>query len=249
MDLMGVLRACVRRWYVVLPLLIIAVWYPYRTYASVKPVYYASGVMGVALPNFQTPYRADGVPVGKNGLLENGGSVVLLNMVVLGLGQPDVKQKVVELGGEPNFKVRMFPPDVTSNIAQYQLPLIMVEATEPDPESATKTVEVVAQQAGEVLRSLQQQAAVPNDQMATVITVSPPHAVGGMPSRTKSALILLAAGVGVALLAGVLVDGLLLRIGRRRDTPIRDQREDLAGANGNDGLAVEKETASTVPAK
>ena len=53
MDLFDVVRSCIRRWYVVLPLLLIVAWYSHQIYASAKPVYYSSAVIGVAPPNTQ----------------------------------------------------------------------------------------------------------------------------------------------------------------------------------------------------
>ena len=51
MDLFDVVRSCFRRWYVVLPLLLIAAWFAHDIYTSVKPVYYSNAVVGLAAPN------------------------------------------------------------------------------------------------------------------------------------------------------------------------------------------------------
>ena len=56
-----------------------------------------------------------------------------------------------------------------------QLPLITIDVTAGKPAAVTKTLEVVLAQTQVTLRSLQQQAQVPEDQMMTPFLVSPPE--------------------------------------------------------------------------
>jgi hypothetical protein len=131
---------------------------------------------------------------------------------------------VVAGGGKPDFVVRMFPPAVTGNGTAEQLPLIMIEATEGDQISAARTVELAAAQADPVLRNLQQQAGVPEDQMVKPLTVSPPMTVPGVPSRKRTTAAILGAGLGLAILAGVGAD---LSIIRRQERKRGRQGSDL----------------------
>ena len=185
MDLFDVARSCFRRWYVVLPLLLVAGWFSHHVYTSTKPVYYSQAVFGVTPPSTRLDQTELGVPVPRNGLLDLGGASLITNLAVIGMRDPSVVAQVVAAGGEANYTARMFPVPGT----MPELPLVMVEATEPDPVAASKTVELVLAQANPTLDGLQKQANVPVDQMVRSFVVSPPSApVAGVPSRTKSTI-------------------------------------------------------------
>jgi hypothetical protein len=213
MDLFDAVRSCFRRWYIVLPLLLIAAWFAHHVYISAKPVYYSDAVVSLAPPSTRVDQSAPGQPVPRNGLVDVGGAALVANMFALGLRDPSVAVKVVAAGGKADYTAKMFPVPPT----MPELPLVMIEATEPDPVAASKTVELVVAQADSTLQSLQQQASVPDDQMVKPFVVSPPSApVAGMPSRTKSTISVFVAGAGLAILAGLVVDVLLIRWKARR---------------------------------
>jgi hypothetical protein len=124
-----------------------------------------------------------------------------------------VVAQVVAAGGQPDYSARMFPVPPNSP----QLPMLMIDTTQPDPASASKTVELVVAQADPTLRALQQQADVPDDQMVKPFTVSPPSVpTGAVPSRTRSTVAIALAGAGIAILLGVIVDVVLMRFKARR---------------------------------
>ncbi|MEV6768609.1 hypothetical protein AB0N05_08230 [Nocardia sp. NPDC051030] len=216
MDLFDVARSCARRWYVILPLLVLCLLYGKQTYSAAKPVYYANAVIGFAPPSFRTDTAVAGEPVRRNGLLDVGGATLLANLAALGLRQPAVIDRVVSGGGQPNYVARLFP--VTSNSAQ--IPLVMLEETAADPQSAAKTLELVMAQADSTLTGLQQSAQVPSDQMVASFTVQPPSTpVAATPSRTRSTISVLAAGIGLSILLTVLLDVVLERLKRNRRRP------------------------------
>jgi hypothetical protein len=228
-DLFDVVRSCIRRWYVVIPLLAVTAWISYSQYTSVKPVYYANAVVSAAPSNVQVPFSADGNPVARNGLLDVGGAELIMNLVVLGFDDPAVKAQVVAAGGMGNFSVRMFPGSPSAGTNQTQLPLIMIEATESDPASAVKTVELAAAQADSVLTGVQQQAGVPDFQMVKAIQASRPQAVEGTPSRNKTLLVTLMIGIGLAILAGVGLDALVNRLQKwRRERRLTQSMSDTS---------------------
>ncbi len=213
LEVADIFRACIRRWYIFLSILAIAAWYANESYTSVTPVYYANAVVGVTSSNEQAQYNPNGLPVPRNGLLDIGGAQLILNMVVLGYDDPAVRTRVVSDGGQSNFTVRMFPNPPASP-SQNTLPLIMIEATEPDAASATKTVELAAAQADSILAGIQQQAGVPDSQLVRAVTASKPKAVWGLPSRSKSSLVILMFGVGLAILGALASDVLINRLQR-----------------------------------
>jgi hypothetical protein len=211
-DLFDVVRSCARRWYIFLPLLAIVTWFSYSAYSSVKPVYYANAVIGISPPSTRIDNVPPGVPLARNGLLDIGGASLIANMTAVGLREPAVVDQVVAAGGEPDYGARMFPVAAT----MPQLPLVMIEATEAQPEAVTRTLELVITQSEQTLRKLQQQARVPEDQMVAPFVVSPPSApAAGMPSRTRSTVAIFAAGAGLVVVVTVVADVILTRLRRR----------------------------------
>jgi hypothetical protein len=212
-DLFDVARACARRWWVFLPLLLIVGWFSYDAYSSVKPVYYANAVIGIAPPSTKIYNAPQGVSLPRNGLLDIGGADLIANMAAVGLREPSAVDRVVEGGGIPDYVSRMFP--VSGNMSP--LPLVMIESTNADAAAVTRTLELVIAQSQETLRSLQEQAQVPRDQMVAPFVVSPPSVpAAGMPARTRSTIAIFVAGAALSVLLTVVADALLSRLKTRR---------------------------------
>lgn len=218
MDLFDVVKACFRRWYVLLPLLLITGWYSYNVYAGVKPVYYSQAIVGLAPPGYRVDTAPTGQPLPRNGLMDIGGAPLLANMAALGLREPTVVNRVVALGGLPDYTARLFPVPANAQ----PIPLVMIEETAPDPAAATKTLELVSDEMSSSLESIQKQANVPPEMMVEAFVVSPPSTpVAAMPTRTRSTASIAVAGIGLSILATVLVDVLLVR--RRQRTKLHAQ--------------------------
>jgi hypothetical protein len=208
-DLFDVVKACFRRWYVVIPILVGTFMYSQHMFNSVQPVYYSQALIGLAAPNTQyVRAPADEYVIPHNGLLDVGGPSLISNMLVIGMRDPAVMQQVVAAGGDAEYGVLMFPGPAT----QPQLPLVMIEATKSTPVAASKTVAAVVAQADPVLRNLQLQAGVPEGQLVKALVVSPPTPPQiGIPSRMRSTIAIVAAGIGFAVVVAVLLDVILLR--------------------------------------
>jgi hypothetical protein len=214
-DLFDVGRICIRRWHVVLPIILLAVLSSILVFALAKPVYYSNAVISIALPSVQVQSADPGVGVARNGLMDAGGAVLITNIIAASLTEHSVQAQVVAAGGKDNYTAKMFP--VPANM--QQIPLVMVEAAEPDAASASKTVELAAAQTGPVLRQLQLAAGVPEDQMVSPLVVSPPsQPEAGTSGRLKATIAILLIGVAAAVFAAVIVDVLLMRRNARTDT-------------------------------
>jgi hypothetical protein len=223
-DLFDAVRSCFRRWYVLLPLLVITAWFSYHAYASVKPVYYSSAVIGLAAPSFRVEATTAGQPVSRNGLLDVGGPALIANLSALGLRQPSVVDQVVAAGGLPDYSARLFPVPPTAP----PIPLVMIEETSEDPAAVRRTLELVIAAMPATLRSLQEGARVPEDQMVQEFVVSPPSdPAAAMPKRTRATVSIFLAGLGLTVLFTVLVDVLLVR--RRKRIEARPQAPSAAG--------------------
>jgi hypothetical protein len=212
-DLFDVVRSCVRRWYVLVPLLLVTAWYSHTIYSSAVTVYYSNAVIGFAPPSQRVDQASPGQPVSRNGLLDIGGANLVANLTALGLRQPSVVERVVAGGGLPDYSAKIFPaPPNTPPI-----PLIMIEETSTNPSNVTKTLELVTAETATTLAALQQQARVPDDQMAISFSVQPPRApAGGMPSRTRSTIAIFAAGLGLSVVVTVFADVVLSRRKRKK---------------------------------
>ena len=229
MDLFDVVRSCARRWYV------------FRSAAHdrwlVQLLRVQLGEAGLLLEcrdRYRTAERTDpifesGVPSPRNGLLDAGGAPLIANLTALGLTEPSVVDHVVAAGGLPGYSANMFP--VPANAPP--LPLIMIEANNADPDAVSKTLELVVAQAEGTLRTLQQDARVPDDQMVIPFIVSPPSTPApGMPSRTRSTVAIFVAGLGLSVVVTVLIDVLLGR--RRRRIKARPQATSAAEGPSQD---------------
>ncbi|MDH6196224.1 hypothetical protein M2272_002867 [Mycobacterium frederiksbergense] len=213
MDLFDVVRSCARRWYICLPLLLIAAWFSYGKYSAVQPAYYSQAVIGFAGPSSRVEYAQAGTPISRNGLLDAGGADLIANMTALGLREPAVIDAVVSGGGLPDYSSRMFPTPPGS----APIPLVMIEETGADPAAVTRTLELIVEQSTGTVENLQKQAGVAPDQMATPLIVMPPTAPSAaMPSRTRSTATIFVAGAGLTVVATVLADILLGWLAARR---------------------------------
>lgn len=214
MDLFDVAKSCIRRWYVVLSIILLAGLASIPLIVLARPTYYNSTVVGITLPAAQIQTAQPGIAVPRNGLVDAGGSVLIASIIAASLTESSVKDKVLAAGGENNYTVKMFPVPAY----REQIPLVTVEATEPDPDSAAKTVELVASQAAPVTRQLQQRAGVPEDQMVKSLVVShagPPRKVTRGQLRATVEILLI--GAAAAVSAAVAVDVLLMRRNARKD--------------------------------
>lgn len=236
MDLRDVLESCRRQWRVVLVVFLATVVIAAGYYLTRKPVYYANAVVGIAPANQVVPFRGDGVPIPKNGLLEIGpdGPGVIVNMIVLGFDE-SVRDQIVANGGRDDFDVRMFPTPLQGQGAQSPLPLLMIEETNRDEAAATRTVELAAAQVDSILANMQQQAGIDPSVRVRALMVARPQAQRGVPSRkSKTGVIVLSGGL-LAIWAGVGADRLAMR---RRRLDGDDETPAEAEANDRDDLGV-----------
>ncbi len=207
MDSFNLKRSCVRRWYVIVPLLLMAAWYSQHFYGTVQPVYSAKTVIGLTPPSLEVSRYAPGTVIPRNGLLDVGGARLIANQVALGLREASVSDRVVAAGGAPWYVANLLRAEPNE-----QLPIIVIESTANKPTEVTTTLDLLVAQSAVTVRTLQQQAHIPEDQMVTPFVVSPPRTPSaGYPTRMRSASLRFLAGVGVSILLTVLVDVLLTR--------------------------------------
>lgn len=237
MDLFDVVRSCVRRWYVVIPLIVLTTAFAYHAYSSAKPVYYAQAIVGLAPQSERVGYGPGPVPV--NGLLEAGGTSLIANMSTYSFRSPAVVQKVLAGGGAWSYRVTMLPGPGNAP----PLPLLSIDTTQRNPDIASKTVELVVAQADEIVKNVQKQAGVPDSQLVGTTLVSfPGKPTGAMPSRIRSTASIFIGGLGLSIVTGVVIDMVLLRRRARRSRAVLGgpENSDSAGAAPDDAAQHER---------
>jgi hypothetical protein len=226
MDSFTLKQSCVRRWYVIVPLLLMTAWYSHHFYGTVQPVYSAKTLIGLTAPSFRAGQTAPGAEIPRNGLLDVGGAGLIANQVALRLRGPSVVDRVVAAGGVPWYVVSLLPG------TREQLPIIVIQGTASKPTQVTTTLEVLIAQSAVTLRTLQQQAQVQEDRMVTPFVVLPPSTPSAAnPTRVRSTFERFLAGVGVSILLTVLVDVLLARRKSRAQQRKQALVEAAAGPN------------------
>jgi hypothetical protein len=126
----------------------------------------------------------------------------------------------------------------------------MVEITSGNSAAVTRTLGLVITQAEDTVKTLQQQARVPDDQMVSTFVVSPPKPpVAGMPSRAKSTISIFVAGAGFSVLLAVLLDVLLTALKARAQQRRREQSEPASGPDSGQSPNGDRPVEATLAAE
>jgi hypothetical protein len=130
----------------------------------------------------------------------------------MGLNERAVVNRVVAGGGRPDYVAKIFPSPPTAP----PLPLVMIEETAPQPEEATKTLELVSKEMSPTLETIQLQAHVPPEMVVGAFVVTPPtEPIAAMPTRTRSTATIAVGGLALTVLVTVVTD-ILLAYRRRK---------------------------------
>lgn len=225
MDLFDVARITAKRWYVFIPLALITAFFAYQAYSGVKPQYYTSVSVGLVSPSVKDvavqSSPSDPVFQVSNGLQDAGGVSLLANLLSIGLRDASVQAQVRAAGGSGSYSSEVF------NLPNAgQLPIVVVSSQGPSAQGVFDTVNLVAQQAEPTLRGIQAQAGVPDSRLISAFPLSAvPEPVGGLPGRTRETATLAVAGLAGAVVASVLFDAVVVRIGRSRRKDGRGERD------------------------
>ena len=217
MDLFTILGTCLRRWYVVLPVLAISGYFAMQAYQQVESEYTASTSI-VILPSQPLP-GAD--PKVDTPTLDNP---------YAGSGGPKLAAAVLSKNiNSSAFRDRLsLAPGDTSTFASTvspQQPIITVDATASSPEAATSTLDAVTVSSRVVLDEFQAVAEAPEAKRYLVAAAVPAGAaVDVTPSRWRSAGAILVVGAALAALLAVGFDAALRS--RRRDEKLEDTGPD-----------------------
>lgn len=201
MDFWRTVLVLVRRWYVVLPAIVLSMGAAAVVYTSIPPVYVSSAVLVLATPNTggSVPLDSDEEPKVINPLLNfNAGLSTSASILIQALSTPEAAARFgVVPGGETMYRVSN---GTTNPELLTQGPFIFVVGESPSAGAARDLVTRVIEEARVEFADAQRAVQAPASTYITMNEVVPPTTAqekGG--SRPRAA----AATLGLSLLAGL----------------------------------------------
>ena len=216
MDALDVMKVCLRRWYVMLPVVLLAVGAALGLALNQKPVYTAFGSYALVYTHGEDikPNQVD--PRSDNPLSNENATLLAEALAADYMSKPMQKS----LGGSGTSGVA--PGDAADGSA-YSVTLpegaqsYRVQSWGPDPSAVREVVDSVLTSAPTTAQQIQDRAGAPRESQYTTFTTSPVQ-VGKLPGSSKVKLISAVGALGV--LAGaamsVIADRLLYRRRRRQ---------------------------------
>jgi hypothetical protein len=200
MNTAEILRGLLRRWYVVVPGVLLSAALALTAWTSIGPSYERTARQ-LLLPGTTS------IPEGGNPYLYIGGLSQAADVVVLALGSNNVLDEIAE--EHPDVEVEVTRDTSTSS------PVIVITVTGPSDAEAEAVLDVLVDRTAVVLTDLQDQEQIAADNRITVNTVTVDgQSVVQQKDRMITAAGVAVGGVVVSIVLAALVDGLV--ISRRR---------------------------------
>ena len=200
MDLLGVLRVAVRRWYILIPLLVLSVAGSWGVSQEVKPAYEIAGILTVSAPYVVKGDEAE--VLAGNTFIDYANTA---NIMLALADSPQVRSMVKAKGFNSDYKTLASGSVVT------------VTVSEDSPERALGSYRLISETLSGRLDSLQAAAGVPPGSRIVVTDVLQPQGAQETLGNRQRVLLASAALGGVLSIAVcVFVDYLLIR---RRTVP------------------------------
>jgi len=200
MDIFTILGTCLRRWYVVLPVLALSGYFAMESYQQVEPLYTASSSI-VILPNQPPPVESatPEVPTLDNPYAGSGGAKLAAAVLSKNINSSSFRER---LGLTADDAVTF-----VSNVSQQQ-PIITVDASALTPDEVLRTLDRVTVSARVVLDDFQAVADAPEATRYLVAAAVPASDVLDVtPSRWRTAGAILVIGAALAALLATAIDG------------------------------------------
>jgi hypothetical protein len=224
MDLFGILGACLRRWYVTVPLLLVTAGFAAQSYRTVEPVY--SGTVSlVVLPSLK---QANGAQTesedtsGRNPYSGQGGARFAVAVLARNVNSPAFRSR---LGLAPTST------ELVQAETGSQQPIIQIDAQSSTPEAVYSLLDRASEQAGVVLNEFQAEAGAPAD---TRYRIAPGVPAGGVvdvtPSRLRVSGAIAVVGFGLAAALATVLDIVLMQRRKRQDAAGRDSLREQEAA-------------------
>lgn len=240
MDLFTILGAMFRRWYITLPLLLLVLFFSYRSYAAVEPLYMSSRSI-VVLPSLAEEAAdpaedaAASAAEVDNPYSGQGGSRFAVAVLTRNINSTAFEEG---LGLEPGLE-QSFEASSSS-----QQPMIHIEATAASPEAVYDLLDRIVDDSTDVLDSFQAEAGAPEVTRYRIAPAVPAGPVEDVtPSRLRGAGAI--AVLGSALTAALVVGGDALLAARLRRRQAEAEREGVGGSGPADEDAVDDDASTS----
>lgn len=233
MDFLTLLRILARRWYVVVPMIVLSVVVSMRTVSSVKPDYEAQGTMLLLGPRESAPPASappEAAPTVVNPYTSFTSSLSTMAVAL---------QVVVTDGTHRRELADKGLSDDYDAVVGEDGPTIEVTATAPSERVAVETLQTIFSMLSEELQ--QRQAAVgapPQLQITAQPLVVPDDAAEVSVARDRAMAALAVLGLLATISAGLITDSLATNR-QRRTTRGRHEWLDASGAAPSDAIDTE----------
>ncbi len=224
MDLLGVIRACLRRWYVFLPLIGLTIWLCVQQYRAAAPEYTASTSF-VVVPSTELivsrAQQSEGLVFVITPFNGGTGASTLAVMLTGALNTTTVRDQLLPGGGVDLTAVR--DPEVDPA-------LVTATVVATDRVIAAEAITAMQQGTNGVLTDLQLATGAPIDQLYAAAPggpVDPP--VEDYPDRLRAVVAIGLAGTLVAVVLSVLAQSLMRSRRQRRERRAQAEQQVAAG--------------------
>lgn len=226
MNLSQTVRSLLRRWYILVVGLLVAVGLAFGVWNRVPPTYTRTSTQ-ILLPG------EGSIPTGSNPYLFVGGLAPAADILVRGLSSNDVINEAVE--GHPDTKVQVVRDPTTSG------PVIVVTVESESDASAEKVLADMDRRTGSLLDSLQAEEKIPERRRISVVPVSL-DTEGTVNQKTRM-MFTGAAGIAVVVLT-VLVAALVEGVSRHRRAKRHAKRQAPPSPTASSSPAEQDETSA-----
>ncbi len=228
MDLWEATKILFRRWYITLPICVLAALGAYGAGSQMDPEYVASGV-GILLPIDESGQQSIfGLTEEAENPWEAAGAVATLRSVALVLGADGVRSQIVDQGLAPTYSIEVEPRD----------PIVYLDVTDRNPDLALVTLDEMVLRLEDELDSRQSQVQAPETRRFKLEILSQAEVpLPDYSNRTRVRIIVLLLGLVLAAAAGLVFDAWAVGRAERRQDGDDDESESPAI-----GAAAELET-------
>ncbi|MGV1009221.1 MAG: hypothetical protein ACOYBY_11525 [Dermatophilaceae bacterium] len=227
-DALDIVVVCVRRWWVMVPILALAAAVGLNLTHDQKPVYAASGGYALVYAHYDPSANANGAqdPRSPNPLSANGGALIAEALIADFM----TSKTQIELGGTGNSGAG---PGEAANGAHFTvqaptpgLSTYLVKSWGPDEEGVRAVVDGVLASAPVKAADIQKTAGAPEMSQYTTFVTAPTQ-VAEMPAQ--SATKMLVAVFAIAIMAGAALCLVVDRLIKRRSEKTRKRGRATAG--------------------
>lgn len=204
MDFLTAVKVVVRRWYVVLPVMLVSAVITAGVVQNVPPAYQSAGSVLLASPGMA---REDGAPAINPFANIDYSSSVVAGIVAQLMESKEVRERLVEAGADPDY--------IVGTPTGSNAPVLGIESTAATAELSVQTVQIVMTGIQQELETRQRDAGgPPHTWIRAIVLTTPTEADVVVSGKIRALAALAALGLVAAVSLAFLVES--IGVGRRR---------------------------------